>query len=49
MGRNVAKNALMALWPEPWVDRAGRFKGNAIAIVDLASGRLHPQRVAELE
>ncbi|HEY5955079.1 MAG TPA: glycosyltransferase [Polyangiaceae bacterium] len=49
MSRNVAKNAVMVFWPEPWVDRVGRCKGNAIALAHLAAGRLHPQRISELE
>jgi hypothetical protein len=39
----------MALWPEPWVDRAGRFKGNTMALRDLVTGKLHPMNAKELE
>lgn len=49
MSRNVVMNALLAFWPEPWVDRAGRFKGNTIAFRHLLSGKLHPLNVTELE
>lgn len=48
MSRNIAKNALRALWPEPWVDRVGRVRGNALAFSDLLSGRLHPRNAAKL-
>ncbi|MGC4089025.1 MAG: hypothetical protein QM756_14210 [Polyangiaceae bacterium] len=48
MARNVSKNTLRALWPEPWVDRAGRFRGNTIALAHLLSGRLHPRNATEL-
>jgi len=48
MGRNLAKNVVRAPRPEPWVDRRGRLKGNALALLDLAFGRLHPRRVLEL-
>lgn len=48
MGRNLAKNVVRAPRPEPWVDRRGRLKGNALALLDLARGRLHPRRVLEL-
>lgn len=48
MGRNVAKNVVRAPRPEPWVDRRGRLKGNALALLDLARGQLHPRRVLEL-
>lgn len=49
MSRNVLMNTLLALWPEPWVDRAGRFRGNAIALRHLLGGKLHPLNVKELE
>lgn len=49
MGRNVAMNALRTLNPEPWVDRRGRLAGNAIALGDWVTGRLHPGRVLEME
>lgn len=48
MGRNLAKNVVRAPWPEPWVDRPGRLKGNALALLDLLAGRLHPRRVLDL-
>ncbi len=45
--RNVAKNTARSLRPEPWVDRRGRLRGNALAIWDLAKGQLHPRKVTE--
>lgn len=48
MGRNVAKNALYSLRPEPWVDRRGRLHGNARALLDLAWGRIDPTRIERL-
>ncbi len=48
VGRHLAMNALRSLNPEPWVDRAGRLKGNLIALADLPRGRMHPMRVLEL-
>jgi hypothetical protein len=33
---------------EPWIDRAGRLRGNALAMADLLRGGLDPARVAEL-
>ena len=48
MGRNVGMNLARALRPEPYVDRAGRLKGNLKAVRDLVAGRLHPQRILEL-
>ncbi len=46
--RHLAMNAARALWPEPEVDRAGRLRGNLIAIADLLRGRAHPGRILEL-
>jgi len=48
MARNVVKNSVRSLKPEPWVDRWGRLKGNAIALGDLLTGQLHPGRVTTL-
>jgi len=46
--RNMAMNAARAAFPEPWVDRAGRLRGNLIALGDLVRGKLHPMRVLGL-
>lgn len=46
--RNMAMNLARAAFPEPWVDRAGRLRGNLIALADLLRGRLHPMRALEL-
>ena len=48
MFRNIASNLVRSAFPEPWVDRRGRFKGNLLAIADLLRGRLHPERVLAL-
>ena len=49
IGRNVAKNLLHFVRPEPWVDRRGRLKGNLIALGDLVLGRLDPRRIQTLQ
>ncbi|HJW13006.1 MAG TPA: glycosyltransferase [Albitalea sp.] len=49
IGRNVAKNLARAAWPEPWVDRRGRLRGNLVAVFDWLRGRLDPRRVQMLE
>jgi GT2 family glycosyltransferase len=46
---NMLANAVRSMKPEPHVDRRGRCKGNALALVDLARGRLHPRRILELD
>jgi len=43
--KNVIANSLRSLWPEPYIDRRGRLKGNLLAIADLVLGRIHPMRV----
>jgi GT2 family glycosyltransferase len=45
--RNMTANVLRTLRPEPWIDRKGRLKGNVMALVDLARGRLSPRRILE--
>src|SRR5690606_24547874 len=42
MARNVASNILRAPFPEPYVDRWSRLRGNLHALRDLLLGRLHP-------
>lgn len=48
MARNVAMNLARAWSPEPYVDRAGRCRGNLRAFADLLGGRLAPGRVLSL-
>ncbi|MDE1993544.1 MAG: glycosyltransferase [Rhizobiaceae bacterium] len=49
IGRNLIANSVRFWRPEPWVDRKGRLKGNAMACFDLLRGRLAPQNVEVLE
>jgi len=48
MSRNVLANHGKILFPEPWVDRLGRTKGNWIGLFDAVRGRLTPERIEEL-
>lgn len=48
MLRNLMSNALGAIVSEPYVDRAGRLKGNLIGIGDIVRGAWRPERAAEL-
>jgi len=45
---NVAMNILRSVWPEPYIDRRGRLSGNIVAMRDLLSGRLMPERILDL-
>jgi glycosyltransferase involved in cell wall biosynthesis len=46
---NIAANLARSLWPESWIDRKGRLKGNALALLDLMRGRIAPHRILELD
>jgi GT2 family glycosyltransferase len=48
MGRNVAANLAKSLWPEPWVDRRGRLRGNLIASFHVLCGRIEPEYIRKL-
>jgi GT2 family glycosyltransferase len=48
LGCNLAMNLARAAWPEPYVDRRGRLRGNLLALRDLLLGRMVPERVLEL-
>ncbi|MBZ9793943.1 glycosyltransferase [Rhizobium sp. 3T7] len=44
--RNTASNFSRAVWPEPFIDRRGRARGNLLAAFDALRGRLEPERAA---
>lgn len=48
IARNMAMNVARAGWPEPYVDRGGRLRGNIFALRDLLRGRMKPERVLDL-
>lgn len=48
MTKNWLANHVKMLWPERWVDRKGRAKGNWIGLFDAIRGRLTPERIEEL-
>jgi GT2 family glycosyltransferase len=48
MWRNLAANSVRCLYPEPWIDRKGRLKGNVLALIDMALGRISPLRILKL-
>jgi hypothetical protein len=49
MMRNLLANLVRSFHPEAYIDRRGRLKGNLLAILDLVRGRLHPQRILEID
>ncbi len=48
MGRNLATNIVKSFWPEPYVDRRGRLKGNVLAACHLIQGKVEPEYVLKL-
>lgn len=48
IAKNIIANHIRCAWPEPWVDRAGRVRGNWRALRDLAGGALRPEAILEL-
>ena len=45
--RNMAANHARALRPEPWIDRAGRMRGNWRGLGDILAGRADPERILQ--
>jgi GT2 family glycosyltransferase len=48
MAKNCASNLIRSSFPEPYIDRRGRLRGNCIALFDLIRGRLIPERASQL-
>jgi GT2 family glycosyltransferase len=46
--RNVAANTVKSFWSEPYIDRRGRLKGNLLAALHLARGRVDPEFILKL-
>jgi GT2 family glycosyltransferase len=49
MWRNLVANFARSIYPEPWIDRRGRLKGNLLALKDLVVGDLSPGRIVNLQ
>jgi GT2 family glycosyltransferase len=48
MFRNIAANLAKSLWPEPYIDRRGRLRGNMLAILHIAKGRVEPEYILKI-
>jgi GT2 family glycosyltransferase len=48
MIRNVLANAVKSLWPETYIDRFGRLRGNALAAFHILTGRIEPETILRL-
>lgn len=49
ISRNIAANVIRSLYPEPWIDRRGRLKGNFLALKDHFIGRGSPLSILHLD
>jgi GT2 family glycosyltransferase len=47
--RNILSNISRSFWPESFIDRRGRLRGNLIGLSDLIRGRIQPERAATLK
>ncbi|KQV70331.1 glycosyltransferase [Rhizobium sp. Root1220] len=45
---NTMSNFGRVAWPEPFIDRKGRARGNLLAMADALRGRLEPERAAAI-
>lgn len=48
MVRNIAANLCRSLWPESYIDRRGRLRGNLLAIYHLLIGRVQPEYILRM-
>lgn len=48
MLRNVLANLAKSFWPEPYIDRFGRLRGNALAAFHILKGRIEPETILRL-
>ena len=48
MVKNAIMNILRFPFPEPWADRRGRLKGNALAALHFFQGKLDPEVILKL-
>jgi GT2 family glycosyltransferase len=48
LGRNLAANLLRSLWPEAYIDRRGRLRGNLRAIFHILIGRIEPEYILRI-
>lgn len=48
VGKNILANLARSLWPESYVDRRGRLRGNLLALSHVARGRVEPEYILEI-
>jgi glycosyltransferase involved in cell wall biosynthesis len=48
MMRNFAANTIKSFWPEPYIDRFGRLRGNLLAVFHILKGKVEPEHILKL-
>ncbi|RWM83669.1 MAG: glycosyltransferase [Mesorhizobium sp.] len=48
MSKNLLANLARSLWPESYIDRRGRLRGNLLALSHVARGRVQPEYILEI-
>jgi GT2 family glycosyltransferase len=48
MARNLGANIVGSLWPEEWIDRRGRLRGNLLGLRHVFAGRIEPEHITSL-
>jgi GT2 family glycosyltransferase len=46
--RNLTANLVRSFYPEPWIDRRGRLKGNMLALADVVTRSISPLRILRM-
>jgi hypothetical protein len=46
--RNVIANSIKSVFPEPYIDRRGRLRGNLTGLAHVLQGRLDPIYVLQI-
>jgi GT2 family glycosyltransferase len=46
--RNFFANLVKSFWPEPYIDRFGRLRGNFLGVFHLIRGRIDPEYILKL-
>ena len=48
MTRNIIVNLVRSAWPEPYVDRRGRLRGNLLAVWHVPMGGIEPEYILKI-
>jgi GT2 family glycosyltransferase len=48
ISKNIIANVWGSVWPEPWIDRRGRLRGNLLAAAHILARRVEPEHILKL-